>query len=211
MSQTNNLGITWSIDRIPDYNTLSHIQDRNMLRDILGLRFRRVELCNIVRRALGNDYPFSVDSMRELTSGDTIITRELSNTNRNVNDDDDNYTNNRNNIFLQNFSNISNSVFEGTANWLEDEFIPFTITSESNSQSINYIVDEFIISTAEADCCICMECCEHIQICKLNCQHTFCISCIDQHLERNYNCPLCRQHISQITIQTMEARQQIHH
>lgn len=121
----------------------------------------------------------------------------------------------RNNMFLQNFSNISNNILNGTAifdenDFEEDEFIPFP-SSLTTTQSINFIIDKIIMTPEELNCCICIECYQDHQICKLNCQHTFCITCIDQQLERNHTCPLCREHISQITIQTMEARQQIHH
>lgn len=118
------------------------------------------------------------------------------------------------NIFLSNFSIISNNILNGTAifdeNDFEDDFIPFP-SSQPNNQSINFNIEKIILTPEELNCCICMECHEEQQICKLNCQHTFCIACIDQHLKRNHSCPLCREHISQITIQTIEARQLIHH
>ena len=93
----------------------------------------------------------------------------------------------------------------------DDEFIPFNASNRPETPSINFIVDEFILSSEELNCCICMEEQEDQRVCQLNCQHTFCIDCIDKHLERNYTCPLCRERISQIKTQTMEAIHEIHH
>ena len=49
------------------------------------------------------------------------------------------------------------------------------------------------------------------EFCILNCRHQFCVECINAHLKKNINCPLCRTYITQIRTQTIEARYKINH
>jgi len=65
---------------------------------------------------------------------------------------------------------------------------------------------------AEQDplCCICMvENKIAHEMCKFNCEHIFCVECTKNHLKNNNNCPLCRTDISQIMVQTREAKESI--
>jgi hypothetical protein len=207
MSQSdyNDDDITWSIDRNPDYSILN--QYYNILNQYYNRRFAIMEEPD-------DNYTLNVETMRNLTGIDTIYARDFINPIHNLDNDDEIYNNTiRNNTFLQNFRHISNIVLAGNAIFNpDDDFIPFNSNrSETTTPSINFIVDEILLSPEELDCCICMECQEQHQMCQLNCQHTFCVACIDKHLERNSACPLCREHISQIRTQTMEARHQIHH
>lgn len=189
MSQTdyNDDVITWSIDRNPDYSILNQYHNR---------RFAIMEEPD-------DNYSLNIETMRNLTGGDTIYARDFINPIHNLDNEDELYNFN----YTYNIRNIRNNAF-----LQNNDFIPFNSNrSETNTPSINFIVDEFLLSPEELNCCICMECQENHQMCQLNCQHTFCVACIDQHLERNSTCPLCREHISQIRTQTMEARNLIHH
>lgn len=191
MSQTdyNDDVITWSIDRNPDHNILNQY---------VGRRIAIIEEPD-------DTYNINVGTMRNLTGGDIIHTRDYINPIYNHNDEDDEYYNYNYNMDSL-YNNIRNNMF-----LQNDDFIPFNNRSEASTPSINFIVDEFLLSPEELNCCICMEEQEDHQICQLNCHHTFCVACIDQHLERNSTCPLCREHISRIRTQTMESRHQIHH
>lgn len=89
-----------------------------------------------------------------------------------------------------------------------EDFIPFD--SPTGSQ-VNIIFNEFELSEEDINCCICMSDKNIQQMCSLNCCHTFCVECIDIHLNTNHNCPLCRTYITQMRIQTIEAIHKIHH
>jgi hypothetical protein len=185
MSQTdyNDNVVTFTIDRTPDHNILNQYY------------FRRFDILEEY-----DENSINIDTISELTSGDRIIAREYINQINNLDNDEENYNNY--NIFN------TNTTFN-----MDDDFIPFNPQSnitETDTPSINFIVDN-LLSHEELNCCICMEEHEDWQICQLNCQHTFCVNCIDMHLERKYTCPLCREDIEYITTQTTEARQQIHH
>jgi hypothetical protein len=151
----------------------------------------------------------NIQNMRDFTGGDRLIIRDFINPIYNSVNNEENYNFNHN-IIRNNIINIinSNTIFN-----MDDDFIPFNPQSnrtQPHTQSINFIVDNLLIPE-ELNCCICMEEQEEQHICQLNCQHTFCVTCIDHHLERKFTCPLCREDISDITTQTMEARHQIHH
>lgn len=193
MSQTDydNDFIMWTIDRTPDYSILNQYYSRRL--DTI------------------------LDTMEELNDEDYINPIYTSN-----NDDDEynfnymyNYDTIRNNMFLQNFTQVSNLIISGNSIFdEEDDFIPFILPeniSEPDNPSINFTGNEFQLSQEDLKCCICMEEQDLHQMCQLNCQHSFCIICIDKHLERNSICPLCRKHISHITTQSIETRQRIHH
>jgi len=74
---------------------------------------------------------------------------------------------------------------------------------------INVIMDTTLeVKDEEKNCCICFEHKEKSEICKLICNHSFCGDCLDNTIEtfksRNLVscCPLCRDKISIITVQT---------
>lgn len=205
MAQTNytNDFITWTINRTPDYSILNQYYS------------------NIPE---SNDTSIIYNNTINLTDF-MVVSSEYNNSNYIPDNDEESYTHNytydyniRDNMFLQNFIQVSNNVFSGNALFDEDEdFIPLNTQSniiqpdnQPDNQPINFIVDN-LLSPEELNCCICMEEHEVCQICQLNCQHTFCVTCIDQHLARNSTCPLCRDNIDHIITQSIEARQQIHH
>jgi len=45
------------------------------------------------------------------------------------------------------------------------------------------------------ECSICMNDISNKNICTTSCNHSFCLSCLLQHLDTNTNCPLCREFI----------------
>jgi hypothetical protein len=69
---------------------------------------------------------------------------------------------------------------------------------------IEVIVGEFQV--LDKTCCICMSEKDNEQMCSLNCNHTFCIECINTHLSTKLNCPICRTNINKILVQNNEAR-----
>ena len=50
----------------------------------------------------------------------------------------------------------------------------------------------------DTDCCICFEIKQPNQFGQLNCNHIFCISCIQIHRRCNTKCPICRQNITHV-------------
>ena len=76
---------------------------------------------------------------------------------------------------------------------------------------VNFIINEFELSEEDKNCCICMSDKNNEQMCRLNCCHSFCVECMDIHLNTKHNCPLCRTDITQIQSQTIESRQKFHH
>jgi hypothetical protein len=95
-----------------------------------------------------------------------------------------------------------------------EDFIPFgnpAGRNRINNSPVNFIVNEFDLSEEDRTCCVCIDEKNSEQICKLNCCHVFCVECINNCLERNSLCPLCRSYITQIRTQTFEARDKIKH
>jgi len=85
------------------------------------------------------------------------------------------------------------------------DFIPFNVM-----EHIQIIIDSFPINTDDCDCCICMETKINPDICKLNCNHTFCVGCTLENVRQNYtltSCPLCRTNITTIIVQNEEVYQ----
>jgi hypothetical protein len=137
----------------------------------------------------------------------------------------------REDLFLQTFHHTTNLIarrqalfrnddyyqdmdYEYNNNEETEDFIPFgnpAGRNRVNSSPVNFIIDAFEMSKEDKTCCICIDEKDDDQICTLNCHHTFCVECIDLHLNKNQLCPLCRTYITQIRTHTIEARRQIHH
>ena len=87
-------------------------------------------------------------------------------------------------------------------------------TSNMNTNKKNYLDNISLHINKEKenkvyDCCLCMEEKGVNDMCKLNCEHLFCIKCIKCHLKQNVNtslCPLCRRTIHKIEIQNETAK-----
>jgi hypothetical protein len=84
---------------------------------------------------------------------------------------------------------------------LSDDFIPF-----QTIPIIEIFVKKFLIYNDEYSCCICCETKTIEQICQLNCNHKFCEGCTSYYLKNNRlpTCPLCRETITKIIVQTQE-------
>jgi hypothetical protein len=78
-------------------------------------------------------------------------------------------------------------------------------------QSIIVSCEQLEISDEDQNCCICMETREKNDICSLNCQHKFCAFCIEKCVKRPdpYNCSLCRETVTKITVQTFENKEKL--
>lgn len=117
------------------------------------------------------------------------------------------YFNQHNNLYY-NYEIINNQIINDN-----DDFIPFNYTPSQQIhetvQTIIVNVEEFLVYDEDRDCCICMEQRECQQFCRLNCQHLFCLQCINTNLSRNNLCPLCREPILTIQIQNNNVRNQI--
>lgn len=89
------------------------------------------------------------------------------------------------------------------------DFIPFNEVPSNRHATINISCQYFEVSEEECDCCICLETREIDRICLINCQHKFCVTCINQHLQRKSSCPLCRTQITDIQVRNNEVRSEI--
>lgn len=178
--------INWTIDRTPNHTILNEIN---------------------------NDFSYFVSNSRESTNLiNTMEDNRIYNELRYFNHNFENQT--YRNMFLQNFANITAALDRGEISFnIDDDFIPFNDNYpllQREPININFNIEEFTISEEERNCCICMEQRETQQFCRLNCQHLYCVTCINSHLERNNSCPLCRTNITNIQIQNDNARNQIH-
>jgi hypothetical protein len=106
---------------------------------------------------------------------------------------------------------ITEALNNGTIQYQpnDDEFIPFD-PEPKPSPNIQIKINEFPVSEEDKNCCVCMELKETSQICNLNCNHKFCGQCISTHIKRNIQepcCPLCRNNITNISVQNDNIRQ----
>lgn len=76
---------------------------------------------------------------------------------------------------------------------------------------ITVTVTELEITEEQRECCICMNQKEKTDICSLQCSHTFCGECVKNTLKsyNEANCPLCRELILSVRVQTQENREKI--
>jgi hypothetical protein len=103
-------------------------------------------------------------------------------------------------------------------NYINNYIINYTINNnnfnnilERRGPFIHFILDNTIeITEEQQDCCLCFEKKDKTEICRLNCSHTFCGTCINNTIEsytsRNVTCccPLCRDNIETVLVQTDE-------
>ena len=121
---------------------------------------------------------------------------------------------NINNQIITTIHNTSNTILRNRNLYINDndDFIPFNYIPPQQipeTSTIVVTVQEFLVSDEDRNCCICMEQRECQEICRLNCQHLFCVQCINTNLSRNNSCPLCREPILNIQTQNNNARSQI--
>lgn len=112
------------------------------------------------------------------------------------------------------YNNPDDNIIEHdnpTNNLEYDDFIPFE--PEPHNEPHNEVVIEvqqFCISEEDCNCCVCFEKRENDTICQFNCLHKFCTECASTHYRGNtehFSCPLCRTPVTNIYLQTEDARQ----
>jgi hypothetical protein len=89
-----------------------------------------------------------------------------------------------------------------------EDFIPFD-SSPPQNRGININISYFAVSEEDRQCCICMEERHPEEICRLNCQHTFCVECTNQHIQSKNACPVCRSSVTTLIVQNTNARDRI--
>jgi hypothetical protein len=132
---------------------------------------------------------FDINILRSLTGGDRIDVSTIYQSDP---------------IFFENIRELTRG----------DRIIARSITgiiARTNRTPVNFIINEFELSEEDKNCCICMSDKNNEQMSRLNCGHSFCVECMDIHLNTKHNCPLCRTDITQIQTNTMESRQKFHH
>jgi hypothetical protein len=192
MTQPNDsLPIGWYIDRNPDYNifnnirniTLPNYNDRNWLLNSLNFNnIQNIHNIHNIHNINHNNSPWIFDPHY-------------------------NESNISNNYFYNiNTFNTSRIIENRTALNSEEDFIHF---ENPPNHRINIDINSFTVSEEDKTCCICMEERETEEFCRLNCQHTFCVQCINQHLHTNYSCPICRSDITDLSVQNNYIREKI--
>jgi hypothetical protein len=203
MAQPNDsLPIAWYIDRNPDYTfnnitniSLTNYENQNWLSDSVNYR-----------RDFNTIYENTNRYINSQWISDSYYDEPHSSIVRNSR-----YFNHINTINNLNFNNRinSNRTVETTNSLNNEDFIPFG-NSRPQNRTIHIDITNFTVSEEERQCCICME--ERLmeEICRLNCQHTFCVQCINRHIQTNHSCPICRSDVTNLSVQNNGARDSIH-
>ena len=107
--------------------------------------------------------------------------------------------------------NDDNSIITNVVNYMHDDNYVHGVTSVTDTPDIivRHMVDVFVEpfevpTDEEFICCVCMEDTENNDFCALNCNHTFCVSCVGHIHNNGYGqntCPLCREPITSIAAQ----------
>jgi len=108
-------------------------------------------------------------------------------------------------------SNILADASGNSVHWYIDRNPDYNIVTNLNRTTGNYkrhaidiLCKNIEISEEEQNCCICMvEEREKKDICRFNCQHSFCGTCIIDILKTQNSvcCPLCREMVTNIITQ----------
>ena len=112
-------------------------------------------------------------------------------------------------FIIDNGYTINNTIINNIINPTED-FIPIGLSTERR-HPITVTVTEIDITEEQQDCCICMDKKEKMDICCLQCPHSFCGECVKNTL-KSYDeakCPMCREKITSISVQMEENRVKI--
>jgi hypothetical protein len=187
MTQPNNsLPISWYIDRNPDYNIFNNIRnttfasydDRNWFHDTLN--FNNIQNIQNIQNINHNNSPWIYDPYynESIISNNYFYNINIFNTGR----------------IIENITTLNN----------DEDFIPF---ENPSNHRINIDINSFTVSEEDKTCCICMEKRQTEEFCSLNCQHTFCVQCINQYLHTNHSCPICRSDITNLSVQNSDARE----
>ena len=233
MQETQPHNISWTIDRNPDYNLFGIINNPYRNRNSPWIEDNHNEYYNRWSPdtvLYSHDFNIlNIDNTRETNRNSPWINDadysenstsrvRISRTGRryfnNFNDISNNINtfNDRNNQTINNFHNLSISFLRGENIFNnDDDFIPFELNQSQTSQfsTINITVEEFTVSDEDRQCCICMEERQSIEICRLNCMHSFCVECINQHLQTNQTCPICRTQVTSLSVQNNDAMDRV--
>ena len=99
---------------------------------------------------------------------------------------------------------VSSAEIVNLLQYFEEDYISWQIDRTPDrptlpNNDIQFVIDEtLVITEEELHCCICLEDKERINICSLNCGHTFCETCVNKciNLPQQYNCSLCREKVT---------------
>lgn len=180
MEQLNDsMPIRWYIDRNPDYNIFNNVRSSSWTNDA-EINYNIIH-DNINSNIRNINSPWINDPSHQNSRAVSRIR-----INRSVN---------RN---IETSTNINSN----------EDFIPFDSLHPQN-RGINIDIINFTVSEEDRQCCICMEERQPEEVCRLNCQHTFCVGCINQHLQSNHSCPICRSSVTTIIVKNNGARDRI--
>jgi len=215
MTQPNVLiPIGWYTDRNPDHNIFNNIRNNNrnspwINNDDINYNIRSSDSINynIIHDNINNNIrniysPWFYDPSYQSSSPVSRIR---------LNRSGNRYYNHINTIGTTNYNssiNTNRNVETSTNINSNEDFIPFD-TSRPQNHGINIGITNFAVSEEDRHCCICMEERQPEEICRLNCQHTFCVECTNQHLQSNRSCPICRSSVTILTVQNNDARDRI--
>jgi hypothetical protein len=216
MQETQPYNISWTIDRNPDYNIFGILTNNYRNRNspwnednnddyynrwspdtvLYSHDFNIINFDNT--REPNRNYPWINDSdYSENTTSRLRISRTGRRYFNNFNDINNESTfNNQPNINTRAFINNNN------------DFIPF-INSPSRQHNIDVNIAQFTTTDEDRQCCICMEERQSLEICRLNCMHSFCVECINQHLQTNQTCPICRTQVTSLSVQNNDAMDRV--
>jgi len=205
----NSQTIGWTIDRNPDLNILSTIRNTqwNVQEDEHYSNWNRNSINYNTDVNINNYSDSLIRNVRNINSPWINDDYQENPVTRIRNNRYFNHNNTINDVIYYNLSNIINNngnVSNGT-NTINsnDDFIPFH--SDHQQTNINIHLQNFNLTDEERQCCICMEERQTEEICRLNCQHSFCVECTYQHLQTNHTCPICRTTISDLYVQNNDA------
>jgi hypothetical protein len=112
---------------------------------------------------------------------------------------------------------LVSQIYSNMVYWYIDRTPDYSILSGINStpifkgHCIDVICKDIEISEEENKCCVCFESREKEEICRLNCAHSFCGSCVNRILETQLSvcCPLCRVAVVNITAQNKKIQEEL--
>jgi len=107
----------------------------------------------------------------------------------------------RNDLSNNIVNDLSNNIVNDISNNDIEPTIPFGPELEIE------VVENMESKYIDHDCCVCQEDREKTDMCILNCAHLFCCDCVENIMERQKTCPLCRSEISGICVQNEENRE----
>jgi hypothetical protein len=188
MEQSNNsLNIGWYIDRIPDY-TIGRDNYSSWISESINYQ-RGFNINRTINSPWINDPYYNVTPISRIRNNRYF-----------------NHINTLNDINYINPVN-SNRAINILNNITEDEY--FIRFETPRNHRINIDIINFTVSEEDRHCCICMEERQSEDICRLNCRHSFCVQCINQHLQTNHSCPICRSDVTNLSVQNNHIRDRI--